>query len=212
MSDMEYHSGYATEIAHSVAGLKGKVAAAGEMIGRPLSVDGDFVDEEDFVYVAETDQLWHIIYKVSGDHDLSLVMPRINKFPEFEMIGRKSHVVYFALVFYNGGCGFSEAFEDALLKAVKDNPEAFASESEIIAHDTRQIKHTERLDTSNDRSQATHLHRATGRLYRLLDDNVQLEAANERAVLYQCMDSGKKWVRAYSEWIDGRFGAITPVA
>jgi hypothetical protein len=62
---------------------------------------------------------------------------------------------------------------------------------------------------------ATHKHLKSGGLYRLLYDDVIIEATyggdvmSQTVVIYEGYD-GKRWMRPYAEFYDGRFEEITP--
>jgi hypothetical protein len=51
-------------------------------------------------------------------------------------------------------------------------------------------------------------HKKSGGLYVVIDDDITIEATEERGVLYLRVQDGRKWVRSYSQFHDGRFEAL----
>ncbi|WP_368187413.1 hypothetical protein [Aestuariibius sp. HNIBRBA575] len=52
------------------------------------------------------------------------------------------------------------------------------------------------------------IHRKTGGLYVIIDDNALIEADLTPAVAYRSLETGQLWVRPRAEFHDGRFANV----
>ncbi len=51
-------------------------------------------------------------------------------------------------------------------------------------------------------------HKKRGSTYKILHEGAVIEATEEKAVVYQCLESGIIWIRPETEFFDGRFERI----
>lgn len=54
-------------------------------------------------------------------------------------------------------------------------------------------------------------HKKTGGLYVVIDEDITIEETGERGILYRSLQDGRKWVRSYKKFHDGRFEALNSV-
>ena len=116
MSSTELHTGTAIEMAKEVKGLYCKL--------RHLNINVDDMDREDladgylstdipYTYIKDTDRLFYLQNHVSRSPEDYLLEGTVDE------LG----AINFTLMFYNGGCGFDEMFEDLVNKLEKATSE-----------------------------------------------------------------------------------------
>lgn len=112
MSEYEFHSGVAVEVACSAVGLQAKADYI--KLTRDISILEDnyfpiYVEHASFVYVEKFDKLFYMEQHTKST-DARCTAKQLTV--EDSVVGYE-----FNLAFYNGGTDFSEAFEDAVLSA-----------------------------------------------------------------------------------------------